>query len=122
MLITIFVGTEFIPGQTCDILRDTFMKGLVNPIKKIIVNATVNVMLLRDEKLTEPTAEEDESFMQEIITKQEGNTLTISAAKNASYRCKVPVIVPVKKLNEPAVNSVSETALSMCFIRLLLLF
>jgi hypothetical protein len=110
MLITIFTGAEFSLGQTCDIMKDTFMKEIVKPIEKIIVNAAVNVVLLQDEEPSEPVVEGDENLMQEIITKQDGNTLTISAAKNVSYRGKVLVTVPVKQLRELVVNSNSEVA------------
>ncbi|MDX2049217.1 MAG: hypothetical protein SFU87_20705 [Chitinophagaceae bacterium] len=98
MLITIFAGSELTLGQTCDIMKDAFMKEVVKPIEKIIVNAAVNVVLLQYEEPAEPIVEGDEGLMKEIITKQEGNTLTISGAKNVSYRGKVLVTVPVKQL------------------------
>jgi Putative auto-transporter adhesin, head GIN domain len=85
-------------AQTIEKKKSTINKVSVQPFHKLVINASIDVLLIEDNEPGILYIEGDKTYFNDITVKQEAGVLTISAAKNKSFKNKIYIGLPVKNL------------------------
>ena len=94
-------------AQTTEKKKSAITKVSVQPFHKLVINASIDVLLIEDNEPGTLYIEGDKSFFDDISVKQENGVLTIDASKDRSYRNKIYIGLPVKNLAAVDVNAKS---------------
>ncbi|HTH31257.1 MAG TPA: DUF2807 domain-containing protein, partial [Lacibacter sp.] len=85
-------------AQTIEKKKSALSKVSVQPFHKIVINASIDVLLIEDDKPGVLYIEGDQTLFNDIIVKQENGVLTIAANKNRTYKNKIYIGLPVNNL------------------------
>lgn len=85
-------------AQTTEKKKSAISKVTVQPFHKLVINASIDVLLIEDNEPGTLYIEGDKSFFNDISVKQENGILTINASKDRSYKNKIYIGLPVKNL------------------------
>jgi hypothetical protein len=85
-------------AQTIEKKKSAISKVSVQPFHKIVINASIDVLLIEDDKPGVLYIEGDQTLFNDIIVKQENGVLTIAANKNRTYKNKIYIGLPVNNL------------------------
>jgi hypothetical protein len=85
-------------AQTIEKKKSALSKVSVQPFHKIVINASIDVLLIEDDKPGILYIEGDKTFFNDIIIKEENGVLTIAANKNRTYKNKIYIGLPVNNL------------------------
>jgi hypothetical protein len=85
-------------AQTTEKKKSAISKVTVQPFHKLVINASIDVLLIEDNEPGILYIEGDKQFFDDIIVKQENGVLTIASSKNKSYKNKIYIGLPVKNL------------------------
>lgn len=85
-------------AQTTEKKKSAISKITVQPFHKLVINASIDVLLIEDNEPGILYIEGDKTFFDEISVKQEKGVLTIGASKDRSYKNKIYIGLPVKNL------------------------
>lgn len=94
-------------AQTTEKKKSAIIKVSVQPFHKLVINASIDVLLIEDNDPGTLYIEGDKSFFDDISVKQENGILTIDASKDRSYRNKIYIGLPVKNLKAVDINAKS---------------
>lgn len=94
-------------AQTTEKKKSAITKLSVQPFQKIVINASIDVLLIEDNEPGTLYIEGDKTFFDEISVKEENGTLTINASKDRNYKNKIFIGLPVKNLAAVDVHSTS---------------
>ena len=90
--------TSAASAQTIEKKKSAISKVSVQPFHKIIINASIDVLLIEDSEPGTLYIEGDKAYFNDISIKQENGVLTIAANKDRSYKNKIYIGLPVKNL------------------------
>jgi hypothetical protein len=85
-------------AQTTEKKKSAISKVTVQPFHKLVINASIDVLLIEDNEPGILYIEGDKQFFDDISVKQENGVLTIASSKNKSYKNKIYIGLPVKDL------------------------
>jgi hypothetical protein len=85
-------------AQTTEKKKSAISKVTVRPFHKLVINASIDVLLIEDNEPGILYIEGDKQFFDDISVKQENGVLTIASSKNKSYKNKIYIGLPVKDL------------------------
>ena len=85
-------------AQTTEKKKSDISKVTVQPFHKLVINASIDVLLIEDNEPGILYIEGDKQFFDHISVKQENGVLTIESSKNRSYKNKIYIGLPVKNL------------------------
>jgi hypothetical protein len=85
-------------AQTTEKKKSDISKVTVQPFHKLVINASIDVLLIEDNEPGILYIEGDKTYFEDISVKQENGVLTIAASKNKSYKNKIYIGLPVKNL------------------------
>jgi hypothetical protein len=94
-------------AQTTEKKKSAITKLSVQPFQKIVINASIDVLLIEDNECGALYIEGDKTYFDDITIKQENGTLTINASKDRNYKNKIYIGLPVKNLTAVDVHSTS---------------
>ncbi|HLO39148.1 MAG TPA: DUF2807 domain-containing protein [Lacibacter sp.] len=94
-------------AQTTEKKKSAITKLSVQPFQKIVINASIDVLLIEDNETGTLYIEGDKTYFDEISVKQENGILTINASKDRNYKNKIYIGLPVKNLTAVDVHSTS---------------
>ena len=77
----------------------------VSAFRKIIVNASIDVVLVQNDTLRKAYIEGDENRVPEIAITVSNGVLTVASRRSFSYRGKVQVTIAVKELAKLEINA-----------------
>ncbi|HLP38676.1 GIN domain-containing protein [Lacibacter sp.] len=85
-------------AQTTEKKKSAITKVHVQPFQKLVINASIDVLLIEDNEPGILYIEGDKQFFDDISVKQENGVLTVNASKDKSYKNKIYIGLPVKNL------------------------
>lgn len=85
-------------AQTTEKKKSAITKISVESFHKLVINASIDVLLIEDNEPGILYIEGDKTFFDDISVKQENGVLTIGASKDRSYKNKIYIGLPVKNL------------------------
>jgi hypothetical protein len=85
-------------AQTTEKKKSAITKVNVQPFYKLVINASIDVLLIEDNEPDILYIEGDKQFFDDISVKQENGVLTVNASKDKSYKNKIYIGLPVKNL------------------------
>jgi Putative auto-transporter adhesin, head GIN domain len=94
-------------AQTTEKKKSAITKVNVQPFHKLVINASIDVLLIEDNEPGTLYIEGDKTYFDEISVKQENGVLTINASKDRNYKNKIFIGLPVKNLAAVDVHSIS---------------
>ncbi len=94
-------------AQTTEKKKSAITKVSVQPFQKIVINASIDVLLIEDNEPGTLYIEGDKTYFDEIFVKQENGVLTINTRKGRNYKNKIYIGLPVKNLVAVDVHSTS---------------
>jgi hypothetical protein len=94
-------------AQTTEKKKSAITKVSVLPFQKLVINASIDVLLIEDNEPGTLYIEGDKTYFNEITVKQENGVLTINASKDRNYKNKIYIGLPVKDLASVDVRSAS---------------
>ncbi len=90
--------TAAVSAQTTEKKKSAVTKVNVDSFKKLVINASIDVLLIEDNEPGILYIEGDKDYFDDISIKQENGVLTIEAVKDRSYKNKIYIGLPVKNL------------------------
>ncbi len=94
----LFLVTTAATAQTMEKKKSAISKVSVQPFHKLVIDASIDVLLIEDNEPGTLYIEGDNTYFNDISVKQENGVLTIAAGKDKSYRNKIYIGLPVKNL------------------------
>ncbi len=94
-------------AQTTEKKKSAITKLSVQAFQKIVINASIDVLLIEDNEPGTLYIEGDKDYFDEIFVKQDNGVLTINASKDRNYKNKIYIGLPVKNLAALDVHSAS---------------
>ena len=85
-------------AQTTEKKKSAISKVNVDSFYKLVINASIDVLLIQDNEPGILYIEGDKDFFDDISIKQENGVLTIESSKDRSYKNKIYIGLPVKNL------------------------
>nr|WP_294902333.1 DUF2807 domain-containing protein [uncultured Lacibacter sp.] len=85
-------------AQTTEKKKSAISKISVQPFQKLVINASIDVLLIEDNEPGTLYIEGDASLFSDIEIEQRNGVLTINATKEKSYQKKIYIGLPVKNL------------------------
>jgi Putative auto-transporter adhesin, head GIN domain len=85
-------------AQTIEKKKSAIYKVSVQPFHKLVIDASIDVLLIEDNEPGILYIEGDKTYFDDIQVKQEAGVLTVSANKNKSFKHKIYIGLPVKNL------------------------
>lgn len=85
-------------AQTTEKKKSAISKVTVQPFHKLVINASIDVLLIEDNEPGILYIEGDKQYFDDISVKQENGVLTIASSKNKNYKNKIYIGLPVKNL------------------------
>lgn len=85
-------------AQTTEKKKSAVSKINVQPFQKLVINASIDVLLIEDNEPGTLYIEGDASLFSDIAIDQSNRVLTINSNKEKSYRGKIYIGLPVKNL------------------------
>lgn len=90
--------TAAVSAQTTEKKKSAVSKVNVDSFNKLVINASIDVLLIEDNEPGILYIEGDKDYFDDISIKQENGVLTIEAVKDRSYKNKIYIGLPVKNL------------------------
>jgi hypothetical protein len=90
--------TAAVSAQTTEKKKSAVTKVNVDSFNKLVINASIDVLLIEDNEPGILYIEGDKDYFDDISIKQENGVLTIEAVKDRSYKNKIYIGLPVKNL------------------------
>lgn len=94
-------------AQTTEKKKSAITKVNVDSFYKLVINASIDVLLIEDNEPGTLYIEGDKQYFDDISVKQENGVLTINAGKDRSYKNKIYIGLPVKNLKAVDIYSKS---------------
>ncbi|MEJ8842304.1 DUF2807 domain-containing protein [Lacibacter sp. H375] len=98
LTVVLLLVTTAASAQTTEKKKSAISKVTVQPFHKLVINASIDVLLIEDNEPGILYIEGDKQYFNEISVKQENGVLTIEASKDRSYKNKIYIGLPVKNL------------------------
>ncbi len=94
-------------AQPSEKKKSAISKVQVDSFYKLVINASIDVLLIEDNEPGILYIEGNKDFFDEISIKQENGVLTIESSKDRSYKNKIYIGLPVKNLAAIDINAQS---------------
>ena len=94
----LLLATTAASAQTTGKKKSAITKVNVDSFHKLVINASIDVLLIQDNEPGILYIEGDKAYFDDISIKQESGVLTIEASKDRSYKNKIYIGLPVKDL------------------------
>lgn len=94
-------------AQTTESKKAAIKKINVERFHKLVIDASIDVLLIEDDAPGKLYIEGDPTYFDEITVTEKEGVLTIAATKDRTYKKRIYIGLPVQQLKEVEINAAS---------------